>query len=494
MRSRRHILDSSLALVVSVLLAASSAAPAPSSAPKRSKPMSKSHKVEHVLNRLGYGPRPGDIERVRKMGVEAYIEQQLKPEKLDDSALEARLEPLTTLRLSNEELAANYPQGAQLRRIIEQVRAGQPVPPQARQFYERVLKDMPLPPANADPQKMLEQMSPEQRRALQMNSPQRITAELQQAKLLRAVYSDRQLYEQMVDFWMNHFNVHSGKGAVRWLVTGYERDAIRPHALGKFRDLVLATAHHPAMLFYLDNFQSAAPGSPGGRGLNENYARELMELHTLGVDGGYTQKDVVEVARCFTGWTMLRPRGGGEFVYNPRMHDNNEKTVLGVTIPAGGGESDGARVIDMLVNHPSTARFIATKLARRFVSDNPPETLVTRTAETFRRTGGDIRETLRTIFTSPEFFSQDAYRAKVKKPLELVASALRASGAEVGFSPPLLQAVGRLGEPLYLCEPPTGYPDVAEAWINTGLMLNRVNFATSLVSNQLPNVRVQPKA
>ena len=466
--------------------------------------LSEEQKAEHVLNRLGYGPRPGDIERVRKLGVQAYIEQQLNPGKINDSALEERLEPLATLRLSSRELFQQYPRPGQLLRLAQAVREGRRVPPHLREIYDRFLKDspmmeLPMMEKGTDRRAMMEQMSPEQRRFFRTHSPRRIVIELQQAKLLRAVYSERQLQEQMVDFWMNHFNVHMGKGMGRWLVTSYERDAIRPRALGKFRDLVLATARHPAMLFYLDNFQSSAPNSGGGRGrnrrrgLNENYARELMELHTLGVDGGYTQKDVVEVARCFTGWTF-RPRQGAKYLFHPRMHDRGEKRVLGVRIRAGGGERDGIRVIDLLVNHPSTARFIATKLVRRFVADDPPEALVQRTAATFRQSGGDIRQTLRTIFGSPEFFSAEAYRAKVKKPVELVASALRASGAEVGFSPPLLQTVARLGEPLYLCEPPTGYPDVAQAWVNAGLMLNRVNFATALAANRLPRVRVRPQA
>ncbi len=460
-------------------------------------PMSEEQKAEHVMNRLGFGPRPGDLDRVRQMGVAVWIEQQLNPEKIDDSAIERRLEPMATLKMTNDDLAMNYPQAAQLRRIVEAVRSGQPVPPRAREFYEKFAeklpKEFPNPGQGADPQQMLARMTPDQRRFFQQHSPQRIVVELQTAKLLRAVYSERQLYEQMVDFWTNHFNVHMGKGAVRWLVTTYEREAIRPNALGNFRDLLLATARHPAMLFYLDNFQSAAPGTRGGRGLNENYARELMELHTLGVDGGYTQKDVVEVARAFTGWTIRNPRQGAEFQFNPRMHDQGEKIVLGTKINAG-GEKDAIQVIDLLVKHPSTARFVSTKLARHFVSDNPPAALVARMAETFTRSDGDIRQVLRAMFNAPEFFSSDAYRAKVKKPFELVASALRAGDADVRFSPPLLQAVASMGEPLYFCEPPTGYPDRAEAWINTGLMLNRVNFASELAAGQVQNVRLRPDA
>ena len=455
--------------------------------------MSEQRQAEHVLNRLGYGPRPGEIERVGQMGVSAWIERQLQPEKIDEAAMEARLEPLKALRMSNEELFANYPPLAMVRRIAERVKAGQPVPPRAREVYDRMAGMVPEMTEGGDPEKMRENMTPEQRRYFREHSPQRIIAEMQQAKLLRAVHGERQLHEQMVDFWMNHFNVFAAKGADRWLTVGYERDAIRPRVFGKFRDLLLATARHPAMLFYLDNFQSAAEGSPGGRGLNENYARELMELHTLGVDGGYTEKDVREVARCFTGWTMRRPRGDADYYFNRFMHDNGEKTVLGVRIPAGGGEGDGLKVIDILVNHPSTARFLATKLARRFVSDHPPEALVERVAGVYQRTGGDVREMLRAIFTAPEFVSDDAYRAKVKKPFELAASALRATDARFRFSPPLLQGIARLGEPLYLCEAPTGYPDTADAWISTGAMLNRVNFAGALAANQVPNVRANPE-
>ncbi len=300
----------------------------------------------------------------------------------------------------------------------------------------------------------------------------------------------------MVDFWFNHFNVFAGKGAVKWMLVSYERDAIRPHALGKFEDLVLATAHHPAMLFYLDNWMSvrsdfpSRPGGKGPKGLNENYARELMELHTLGVDGGYTQKDVIEVARCFTGWTIDRPREGGGFVFRPPAHDNGEKVVLGSRIPAGGGQRDGEQVINILGRHPSTAKFIATKLVRRLVADEPPLALVARVADTFTRTDGDIRAMLVTIVTSPEFFAADTYRAKIKKPFELVASAVRAVGGTTSGSPALSRAVAQIGEPLYAYQPPTGYPDVAEAWVNTGALLNRMNFALDLTGNRYPGVRV----
>src|SRR5207249_558849 len=279
--------------------------------------------------------------------------------------------------------------------------------------------------------------------------PVRIADELRAAKVVRAVTSERQLEEVMVDFWFNHFNVFAGKGDVRWYVSAYEREAIRPYAMGRFPDLVRATAHHPAMLFYLDNWLSAKPdfrvpvGPNRGRraGLNENYARELMELHTLGVDGGFTQKDVTEIARAFTGWTIENPRQGAGFRFEPRIHDTGEKIVLGHRIKAGGGEGDGEQVLDILSRHPSTARFIATKLVRRFVSDTPPESLVDRTAARFRQTDGDLREVMRTILISPELLAPEAFRSKVKTPFEFIVSAARATGAQVEDAMPLVRAM-----------------------------------------------------
>jgi uncharacterized protein (DUF1800 family) len=337
----------------------------------------------------------------------------------------------------------------------------------------------------------------------QMQGPRTVILELQQARLLRSVYSQRQLYEIMVDFWSNHFNVFSAKGADRWLTTAYDRDSIRPHALGKFRDLLLATAQSPAMLFYLDNWLSANPNAPaarmGGpnnrrRGLNENYARELMELHTLGVDGGYTQRDVQEVARCLTGWTIRQPRGEGSFYFEPRIHDTGEKVVLGNRIPSGGGVEDGLRVIDLLAQHPSTARFVSLKLARRFIADDPPPSLVNKAAEAFNKSSGDIPTVLRALIDSPEFYSPDIYQAKVKKPLEFVASALRTTGAEVQLSHQLLRYLGRMGEPLFLAQPPTGHPDVAASWTSPDMLLTRMNFATDLITNRIPGSRVRLEA
>src|SRR3954471_17152073 len=468
--------------------------------------------IVHVLNRLGFGAMPGDVERVRRVGLEKYIDQQLRPETIADQSMSARLTGLDTLNLNSRQLAQDYFIPAQVdKRRAKQQSAAQP------------------PEAGADKR---DARTPEQMQAMQ--AQRQVSTDLSQQKILRAVYSDRQLNEVLVDFWFNHFNVFAGKGLTRNYLTEYERDAIRPHVLGKFRDLLEATAKSPAMLFYLDNWQSAAPegartaipntrnrvsppnprrpfGRPGQigmpprqrtvadlppkaqnkrpRGLNENYARELMELHTLGVDGGYTQQDVQEVARAFTGWTIANPRQGGGFIFEPRMHDDGEKIVLGHKIKAGGGQHDGEEMLDILAAHPSTAHFIATKLVRRFVADEPPAALVDRAAERFRETKGDIREVVRTIVTSPEFFAPEAYRAKVKTPFEFVASALRATSADSVNAMPIVQTLRELGMPPYQCQPPTGYSDRAEAWVNTGALLNRMNFAVALTEGRTRGVR-----
>jgi uncharacterized protein (DUF1800 family) len=321
-----------------------------------------------------------------------------------------------------------------------------------------------------------------------------VMREAVEARIVRAVHGPRQLQEVMTAFWFNHFNVFAGKGLDNIWTGAFEENAIRPHTMGRFRTLLGATAHHPAMLFYLDNWQNTAPGSPGSKGkfegINENYARELMELHTLGVDGGFTQKDVTEVARAFTGWTMPGPRQGNGFTFNPRLHDPGEKVVLGHVIKAGGGEADGEQVLDILAAHPSTATFIATKLARRFVSDTPPPALVARVAARFRDTRGDLREVTRAILMSPEFLSPDAFNAKVKTPFEFVASAVRATGADVHDALPLVRNLQQLGMPLYQCQPPTGYKDTADAWVNTGALVSRMNFATRLAGNKLPGTTV----
>ncbi len=469
--------------------------------------------IVHVLNRLGFGPVPGQVDRVRELGLAAYIDQQLTPARIPDAAITERLAEFKTLHLTTRELAEDYYLPAMAQR-----RAAQ------RANTDAMAKGAGGTDTMTNGEKP-KRMDP----SAAMQGERAVMSELTQQKLLRAAYSERQLDEVMVDFWFNHFNVFAGKGQTRIYVPEYERDTIRPHALGTFRDLLGAVAQSPAMLFYLDNWQSTAPegadtsagtsadpsmdaqrrrrgqlqrpgqpqrpgqlqrpGQPQRpalqtrrRGINENYARELMELHTLGVGGGYKQKDVQEIARAFTGWTINVPRQGGEFRFDPRMHDNGEKTVLGVTIPRGGGQKDGERVLDILAKHPSTATFIATKLARRFVADEPPKALVDRAAARFRETNGNIREVVRAIITSPEFLGPAAYRAKVKTPLEFVASAVRASGVDVRNSQPLIQAMREMGMPLYMCQPPTGYADKAEAWVNTGALLSRMNFAVMLSS------------
>ena len=447
------------------------AAPAPTVAPPRAPAPSVrgDRQINHVLSRLTYGARPGDPERVRAIGVSAWIDRQLRPRTIDDAATERALAELTTLQMPITALLREYPR------------------PDAKLRAQLASGEMSR-------QEMMERYPVEKR-------PVRIADELRAAKVVRAMTSERQLEEVMVEFWFNHFNVFAGKGDVRWYVSAYEREAIRPYALAKFPDLVRATAYHPAMLFYLDNWLSARPdfrvpaGPNRGRrgGLNENYARELMELHTLGVDGGYTQKDVTEVARAFTGWTIDRPQTDGHFVFRPIMHDTGEKIVLGQRIPAGGGREDGERVIEILTRHPATARFIATKLVRRFVSDTPPPALVARVAGSYLSTGGDIPAMLRAIFESPEFWSEDAYRAKIKKPFEFVASAVRALGGttDAQGAMALARASAEIGEPLYQAQPPTGYADRADVWVNAGALLARMNFALGLVSGRYPRVSVE---
>jgi len=468
--------------------------------------------ILHVLNRIGFGARPGDLDRVRQIGLAKYIDQQLYPERIADTQMAARLAGFETLDKSSRDIAQGYYLPAQMAR--QRAKKNQQTAAGAAGG------------AGSDAPDAKPQLTPEEMQlAKKMREP---LIELSQQKIIRAAYSDRQLEEVMTDFWFNHFNVFAGKGPTQEYLTEYERDAIRPHALGKFRDLLEATAKSPAMLFYLDNWQSVDPNGPhqvnrqgarpvfggGGRGfrigarmplpvgrpaqnpngkqqkrgLNENYGRELMELHTLGVDGGYTQADVVNVARAFTGWTIDQPRQGGSFHFEPRFHDEGEKVVLGHHIKAGGGENDGEQVLDILAKHPSTARFVSTKLVRRFVSDTPPPALVDRASQRFLETDGDIREVMRTILTSAEFFAADAYRAKVKTPFEFVVSALRATGSDVSDAMPLVQSVRQLGEPLYMCQPPTGYSDKAEAWVNTGALLNRMNFSVQLVSGRMRGV------
>jgi len=473
--------------------------------------------ILQVLNRLAYGPRPGDVEQVRAMGVDQWIARQLTPDRIDDHVADSALARYHMLDTPTRDIVQSF-QDIQRARREEQLamRADDDTATQrnARQQYLRAHPEL---------------------RELQQRVQGPVN-QLMSAQLARAVLSERQLDEVMVEFWENHFSVYVGKGQTRNFLNAYDREVIRPHVLGKFRDLLGAVAHSPAMLFYLDNWESQADSTHATlaangrvataaqrrrvletierarpdqlpprlrnmsaeqrrrliqqmqqsrkRGLNENYARELMELHTLGVDGGYTQQDVIEVARCLTGWSIdLRT---GQFIFRPQMHDADAKVVLGHRIAAGRGEEDGEQVLDILASSPATAHFIARKLVVRFVSDSPPPALVERAAQTFLHTGGDIREVVRTIVTSPEFFSNAAYRAKVKTPFELVASALRAVNAKPDTTPRLAGLVALLGEPEFGRQTPDGWPDQGDAWMNTGAILDRINFGLLLASSRLP--------
>ena len=397
-----------------------------------------------ALNRAAFGPRPGDLAAVQQIGVDNWIDQQLAPETIDDSAAQRKLTELPTLTMNMAQLFDGY---------------GRKAKP----------------------------------------GPARVVYELSSATLLRAVYSERQLLETLVDFWSNHFNIYIHKDQCVWLKTLDDRDVVRKHALGNFHDLLLASAQSPAMLDFLDNRYNvkAAP--------NENYAREVMELHTLGVDGGYTQQDVEEVARCLTGWTMRvpgnpaamrqvqnRPLPAPGFFFNARQHDNGSKQVLGTAIPAGGGIKDGLQVFDLLAHHPSTARFVATRLTRRFLADDPPGALVDAAAATFTRTGGDIRQTLGTLLHSDEF--KGSFGKKARRPLEFVAAALRGLGADSDGGLPILNALNNMGQLPFNWQAPDGYPDTSAAWINTNGLLNRWNFALALATNKIKGTHVDLQA
>jgi uncharacterized protein (DUF1800 family) len=662
--SRRTIVPVALVVLISAaLLAAGDKRITPGKkVAAASAPMDDDKRIAHALNRFTFGAAPGDVERVRAMGLDKWFDQQLHPEKIDDNATEARLAPFRTLKMSTREMVENFPPNPILK-AVQDGKMGMPSDPAKRAIYQsRILalqenqqkkqdkgannnganagndkdsgpdmKDMKADPemkadsqsdddANLTPEQrqqrqkqredamyadlgsdqnqppkqpqsmqkpqparnpqtpdmaqrreaamyadiasdtllqmppedryksimkmspqerldlaqeyrgprgmqLVEGMKPEQRETIEaITNPQLVVGgELAEAKVLRAIYSDRQLEEVMTDFWYNHFNIFNGKGPDRYMITAYERDVIRPHVLGKFKDLLVATAKSPAMLFYLDNWESVGPNSEqalygnqrrqfrrgpfGGiyqmprpqanknrpSGLNENYAREIMELHTLGVDGGYTQKDVTELAKVLTGWSIDKPQLGGGFKFNDRAHEPGPKFIFGQRIYEG-GEKEGMAMLDILAHHPSTAKFISRKLAMRFVSDNPPQSLIDRMADTFLKKDGDIREVLHTLFTSPEFWSADAYRAKVKTPLEFVASSVRASGVDVQNAMPLVQFLNRMGMPLYGMQPPTGYSMKGETWVNSAALLTRMNFALTLGTGKLPGTTLNTQA
>jgi uncharacterized protein (DUF1800 family) len=592
-------------------------------------PLTPDQRAIHALNRLTFGPRPGDMAAVEAVGLDKWIDEQLNPETIDDSAFEARLVAYPAMRLSQHELVERFPspamirqaeqgkkgipgnpveraiyndQIAQLRERQEQKKstelraqsAGQmtsvqptaangernasssmaqggpqsgaaapansmmanqsnqaemgpppapdmmpmavakPAPPPIEETEKKLYADLDATnvvnlPADQRVKKLIEMkpdefrdflqhlskmdrvalfadLTPEQKETVfALINPQLVVGgEVLVTRLLRDVYSERQLEAVMTDFWLNHFNVYLKKGEfAAWYLADYQNKVIRPHALGKFEDLLAATAHSPAMLFYLDQTESVGPHSlaafrsfmgmngPAAKarpvGLNENYARELMELHTLGVDGGYTQRDVTEVAKIFTGWGIDHADQGGEFEFNPRRHEPGQKVALGYQF-ADRGESEGMQVLHMLAVSPVTAHHISLQIAQRFVSDNPPPAIVNAMAATWVKTGGDIREVMRTMLESPEFWSTDAYRAKVKTPEEYVVSAVRATGGEVVHPAALVEAIGQLGMPLYGCQTPNGYSWMADAWLNTGGLLDRMNFSLALADNNAGTV------
>src|SRR5881296_2834277 len=429
----------------------------------------------HALNRLAYGPRPGEVDRVAAAGVMQWIDRQLSPSKIDDHALAERERAFDILDYDRGDLAKLYLDAERERR--ERKRA-----------------------AGADSAERPDQNPVAQRE-------RRLGGEFADLAVVRAALSERQLYEVMVDFWTNHFNVYFAKGADRFLTPDYIEHTIRPHAMGRFADLLIATAQSPAMLFYLDNWESVAPGAsppfplsarrrggqgvrPVPKGINENYARELLELHTLGVDGGYTQQDVIDVARIFTGWSIERPQQGGDFEFHDWAHDRGEKLVLGVRFEGGHDMDEGIRLLKLLANHPATMHHVSRKLCQRFVNDDPPDGCVDDAVAAWKRSSGDMREVLRAIFHGPDFWAAENMRAKVKTPLEFVVSAARAVAAEPDTSPRLAQVVARLGEPLYLHVAPDGYPELEAAWVNSGALLDRMNAAVALASGKLPGVTV----
>ena len=507
-------------------------------APWREAGLTEKQAAAHALDRLGFGARPGEVDRVVAMGVDRWIEEQLRATQ-PESTLDGKLKSFKTLDLSARKMAETFPNRAAVLR--QAVQAGViENPERSRDGSMAEMERLDPRPAN---------MSREQRQKVRRWArsqgflpQQRAFKELTGQKVLRARYAENQLQEVLADFWFNHFNVSVTDTRARIYVWPYERDAIRPFVLGRFGDMLEATAKHPAMLHYLDNAGSVADGEHGttldhrldnagrqGRrlkarmekqrrrmnapsGLNENYARELMELHTLGVDGGYDQDDVIAVARAFTGWTALPPSGmrpemqrrlsrarqypqagfvvddESGFVFRADAHDAGEKTVLGHRLAAGRGLEDGLQVLEILVAHPSTARHLAGKLAARFVSDDPPPALVDRLAKVFTRTGGDLGAMMTTLVESPEFWDPAARAAKIKSPFELVISSLRAVDADLVSTGPIVKWIERLGQPLYAYQAPTGYPDRAEAWVNTGALLNRMNFGLQFATSRIAGV------
>jgi uncharacterized protein (DUF1800 family) len=477
------------------------AIPAMAQTPLDHRELAADQQVIHALNRLTFGARPGDVQKVRSMGLDKWVDLQLNPSRIDDSSLEKFLDHYSVMKQDQNDLLRAFNEAQRERRLAK------------REAGDSGMRRSP-------------QMDPDLQQVAQ--NRRRMMGELMSSRVAHAVAGNRQLEEVMTDFWLNYFNVYAQKGAPQpYYLAEYESDVIRPHALGKFRDLLESVAKSPAMLFYLDNARNMADstrprlasiGGNAGRlrrralesimarqdpeirqrlnqlrsgGLNENYGRELLELHTLGVDGGYTQQDVINVARALTGWTIRPPAAGGGFIFRPEMHDAGEKIVLGHKLRANRGIEDGEDVLDIVSRHPSTAKYIATKLARRFIADNPPQSVVDRAAQVFLKTDGDIREVVRTIITSNEFYSQQAFRSKVKSPFEVVVSAMRAMNAAPDSTARTAQMIAYLGQPIYGHQAPNGWPETGDAWMNTGAILNRINFGMAAAANRLPGANVR---
>jgi uncharacterized protein (DUF1800 family) len=535
-------------------------------------PLTDREEAAQLLNRFTFGPRPGDMSIVLKLGPEAWFERQLNPESIPDSALDKRLLDYPGLKLTSSQIAVDFPPNQMVRQTAEgkrpypqdpvlacvyQVLVAKYDRQQQARKEEQANKSTPeeieanktavkkqeqgtalplaeqllgtprtqrmaailnlsvdqriaLAEATPDPQKkmLIADFTPNEREIFYAmgggpDAAHVVDGELQQAKVLRAILGERQLQEVMTDFWFNHFNVFLNKETDQIYTPAYERDAIRAHALGKFRDLLLATAQHPAMLVYLDNWQSIGPDSQAAgrpkpnqkgaqRGLNENYGREVMELQTVGVSGGYTQSDVTNLAKILTGWTIDRPEQGGDFVFDPRKHEPGDKKWFGQTIAGRSGENgygEGEAALSWLASRPQTAHFISYKLAQRFVADEPPAALVDRMAKTFLSTDGDIREVLRAMERSPEFWSRKNYRNKVKTPLDFVASAFRATETNPSNPAAIVNTLKTMGEPLYQMQPPTGYPVTADHWMNSAALVDRLNFSLALTGNKLGSIQ-----
>lgn len=461
--------------------------------PYKREGLSKREAAAHLLSRLTYGARPGDIDAMLEIGLENWVAQQISGN-LEDNTLNQMLKTYDALSFDNEQVVNTFMNPGQFLRRTQA--DGMLSKKEATQMDKKDYRD-----------ELKKQMEKEGKRL-----PAALNRQLINQKIIRAVYSNNQLHEVMTDFWFNHFNVSVTKGQSQYFVLSYERDVIRPQVFGKFEQLLKSTARHPAMLTYLDNARSVIKDKSGKGGLNENYAREVMELHTLGVDGGYTQQDVTEVARALTGWTLrplgkdnpyakqlksadpakIRKRGfvvEGDFLFRSSGHDEKEKTILGKKFPPHGGYQEGLDVLSLLASHPSTATFISKKLATRFVSDTPSTALVSEMAEVFRTTGGDIREVFIAMLNSREFWKKSTLHAKIKSPFAFMVSALRATGAEVRAPYPLFDWSARMGEKIYHCAAPTGFPDRASYWISSGSLLNRMNFGLALAAQKLTGVK-----